>query len=115
MQGINVNVQGRQFTLYGCRTSGGSLLYFVDDTYYKRISREYGEKRPAVVLISFDNRDELSMGSSSMDDAKVTSSLEAVLALWARDMGGFIRRMNDNRYVMMTDEIHIAHEKEKAF
>ena len=113
--GVGITIGSRQFTLYGCRTSGGSLLYFVDDTYYKRISREYGEKRPAVVLISFDNRDELSMGTSSMDDAKIASALEAVLVIWARDMGGFIRRLGDNRYVMMTDEIHIAHEKEKRF
>ena len=46
--GVGITIGSRQFTLYGCRTSGGSLLYFVDDTYYKRISREYGEKRPAL-------------------------------------------------------------------
>ena len=114
--GVNVSIGNRQFTVYGSRMSFGSLLYFVDDTYFKRISREYSEKHTCVALISFDNPDDvLTSGISNMEDAKVKSELEALLVNWSQKMGGFIRKLSNNRYILLTDEIHIINAKEGKF
>ena len=45
--------------MYGARAKAGYILYFVDDTYFKSISKEYRERRPVVCLAAFDNREEL--------------------------------------------------------
>lgn len=55
--GTSVSYGDREFTAYGLRTESGSVLYFVDDTYYKQIQRDYREKRTVIAVISFDNRD----------------------------------------------------------
>ena len=54
--GTAVTFGDREFTAYGLRAGGGSVVYFVDDTYYKQIHREFRDRRTVVALISFDNR-----------------------------------------------------------
>lgn len=46
--GTSVSYGDREFTAYGLRTESGSVLYFVDDTYYKQIQRDYHEKRTVI-------------------------------------------------------------------
>ena len=55
--GTSVSYGDREFTAYGLRTESGSVLYFVDDTYYKQIQRDYREKRTVIAVISFHNRE----------------------------------------------------------
>ena len=95
----------REFTVYAVKTKHGYVLYFVDDTYYKAINREFNDRRPCVCILAFDNREELSHDNTGIEDARIASEVEAALRRWAVDMGGFLKRMSGgDRYVMMTDE-----------
>lgn len=113
--GVSTTYLGRKYTVYGCKLTNGYALYFIDDTYYKKILKEYNEKRTSVAIISFDNRDELTSSGSNMNDARIVSELEALLYDWSKEMGGFIRRLSNDRYLLMTDEIHIINAKEQKF
>ncbi len=115
-KGTAVTYHGREYTVYGARAQGGYLLYFVDDTYFKTIQKEYREKRPVVCMAVFDNRDELARDSVGGDDSRVTAEVEAVLRRWVvEDMGGFIRRLNNGRYLFVTDDAHIEEAKQRRF
>ncbi len=106
----------KEFTAYGLRTEKGSVLYFVDDTYYKQIQREHREKHTVVAVISFDNREEMARDSTGGEDSRITSEVEAVLRKWAvEDMEGFLRRMTNGRYLLVTDDQHIEAAKAKRF
>ena len=83
--GTSVSYGDREFTAYGLRTESGSVLYFVDDTYYKQIQRDYHEKRTVIAVISFDNREELTRDASGSEDSRITSEVESVLRSWAID------------------------------
>ncbi len=114
--GTAVTYGGKEFTAYGLRSGSSSILYFVDDTYYKQIHRDYREKHTVVALISFDNRDELSRDSASSEDSRITAEVENVLRKWAtEEMGGFIRRLPNGRYLMITDDLHIEQAKQRRF
>ncbi|MCI5729829.1 MAG: DHH family phosphoesterase [Clostridia bacterium] len=114
--GTSVRCGSREFTVYALKTRHGYVLYFVDDTYYKAINREFNDRRPCVCMLAFDNRSELSNDNTGIEDARIASEVEAVLRRWAVDMGGFLKRMSGgDRYVMMTDEAHVAAAKEKRF
>ena len=80
--GTDVTVQGRQYSVFGARLEEGVLLYFVDDTYYKEINREYTDSRPVVGLAFFDNREELARDSSSSEDSRIASEVETALYNW---------------------------------
>lgn len=106
----------REYTVYGARSKAGYILYFVDDTTFKAISKEFRERRPVVCLASFDNREELVRDSLGGDDSRVTGEVDAVLRRWViQEMNGFIYRLDSSRYLFVVDDAHIEQAKQKRF
>ena len=113
--GTDIALEDRQFTVFASRTESGAILYFVDDTYYKEINREFEETRPVVALAYFDNREELARDSSGMEDARIASEVESCVNEWAVSMGGFCKRLSGGRYLILTDEGHLRTAMENRF
>ncbi|MBQ2668505.1 MAG: DHH family phosphoesterase [Clostridia bacterium] len=114
--GTAISFGEKEYTAYGLRAGSSCVVYFVDDTYYKQIHREFREKHTVVALISFDNREELARDSAGGEDSRLTAEVENVLRRWATDeMGGFLRRLTNGRYMLITDEQHIVQARQKRF
>jgi len=113
--GTNVTVDSRQYSVFGTQVKNESILYFVDDTYYKEVNREYTESRPVVCLALFDNREELARDSASSEDSRIAADVEDVLFRWAQSMGGFSKRLSGGRYLIMTDERHVREALDHRF
>jgi cyclic-di-AMP phosphodiesterase len=113
--GSDITVGQKQYTAFATRTESGSIVYFVDDTYYKEINREYTERRPVVALAYFDNREELARDSSGSEDSRIASEVEGALINWAQSMNGFLKRLSGGRYLVLTDESHTREAMEKRF
>ncbi len=115
-KGAAVSHGGREYTVYGARAEKGFLLYFVDDTYFKAVNKEYREKRPVVCLAHFDNRDELVRDSLGDEESRIIAGVEAALREWVADeLGGFVRRLSNGRYLLLTDDAHIEEAKKRRF
>ena len=115
-RGAAVSHNGREYTVYGARTQGGYILYFVDDTYFKTVAKEYRERRPVVCLASFDNRDELVRDSFGGDDSRISAEVDEVMRRWViQEMHGFVRRLDNSRYLFVVDDAHIEQAKQKRF
>ena len=113
--GTDVAVDNLRFTVYGIPTSSGSILYFVDNTYYKEMELEYRETKPAVILAYFDNREELARYCSNSEDTRIASQVEETLIQWAQSMGGFLKKLSSGRFIIFADEQHVRHEMERRF
>lgn len=113
--GTDITVDGRQYSVFGAAVESGTILYFVDDTYYKEVNREYTESRPVVCLAFFDNREELARDASSSEDSRIASEVEDVLCKWAQQMDGFSKRLSGGRYLIMSDEHHAREAMERRF
>ncbi len=106
----------KEYTVYTSKTEDSYIMYFVDDTYYKTIHREYREKKPVISIISFDNREELLRDASGGDESRITAEVEAVLREWATvTMGGFVRKLSGGRYMLITDEAHMDGARKRRF
>ncbi len=103
----NIQYKNKKFTVYSIKTLHSHILYFVDDTYFKDIFKEYTEKKPVVALICFDDKDQVVRESGGGEESRITSEVEAVLREWATEMAGFLRKLSSSNYLMMTDEIHV--------
>lgn len=115
-KGVPVTHRGREYTVYGIPAQEANLFYFVDDTYFKAVNKEYHEKRPVVCMVAFDNREEMVRDSVGGDDSRVTAEVEAVLRRFAvEEMGGFIRAVGSARYLLITDDAHMEKAKQKRF
>lgn len=113
--GVDVAFGSRQYTVLGMRTGAGSALYFLDETAFRDVSRRYEESRPVAMLVSFDNREELTRDSSSSEETRIASEVEEALNRWAQDLGGFLKRLSSGRYFILTDEVHLRAAMEKRF
>ncbi len=113
---VNVSFNDKQFTVYCIKSKDSYVLYFVDDTYFKNIHKEFIEKKAVVAIICFDNKEELLRDASGGEESRITSEVEGVIRDWARDnMGGFMRKLSGGRYLMLTDEFHVSKAKERRF
>lgn len=113
--GTDIAIGSRHYTVFGIRTDAGNALYFLDDTAFQQISRNYEESRPIVMLASFDNREELTRDSSSSEESRIASQVEEVLSSWVQSLGGFMKRTSGGRYVILTDEAHLRTDMKKRF
>lgn len=114
--GSAVSHGGREYTVYPLRTQHSYVLYFVDDTYFKQIHKEYREKKPVVCLAAFDNREEMARDSMSGEDSRISAEVEAILRDWTQNiLGGVVRRLANGRYLIITDDAHIENAKSKRF
>lgn len=115
-KGTSIAHGDREYTVYGIKTSESYILYFIDDTFYKGIHKEYREKKPVVCLVVFDNREEIARGSMGGEDSRIGAEVDAVIREWSiGEMGGFMRKLDNSRYVVVTDELHIENAKQKRF
>lgn len=115
-KGTAVSYGGREYTVYGAKAEHGYILYFVDDTYFKTIAREHRERQPVVCLAVFDNRDEMSRDGAGGEESRITAEVDAVLRTWVTgELGGFIRRLSNGRFLFVTDDAHIEEAKQKRF
>ncbi|QEY34314.1 DHH family phosphoesterase [Caproiciproducens galactitolivorans] len=113
--GTDITVGDRDFTVFAAKTEYGSILYFIDDTYYKEINREYIEQRPVVMIACFDNREELARDSSGSEDTRIASEVESALINWAQNMNGFFKKLSGARYLILADEAHLREAMGKRF
>lgn len=115
-RGASVTYGGREYTVYGTHCQDSYVLYFVDDTYYKGIHREYRDKKPVVCMAAFDNREELVRDSVSGDEARITAEVEGVLRRWVvEELGGFVYRLQTGRYFFLCDDAHIEEAIQRRF
>lgn len=114
--GTDISIDDKKFTVFAAKTQYAYIVYFVNDTDYKNISKEYEQTRPCVMIAAFDNKEELAHDCSATEEARINAEVEATLNNWAQDMGGFVKKLSGgNRYLLVSDERHVAWALEKRF
>ena len=105
--GQDLKVDERCFTAYAGSAKGSrgaSIVYLIDDTFYKETLDEYNESRPACLIIVIDSYDEL---FDDMKDSEQAKELEAINSLLEEYIGrstGFLRRVSNSRYIAVVEE-----------
>lgn len=98
---------GKQYTVFAIPLKKNSIVCFIDDTYYKETAFEYTQSRPAVCLAVFDNRDEISTNNKGGYDTQIVAQVEYELQNFSNDTSGFMKKLNNNRYMIIMEERHI--------
>lgn len=106
--GVDIVYNNRSYAIFGSYIGDeSSALYFVEYTEYKLIKQEYAESRPIVAFIFFDNREELKRDSTDGQLSQVSSRVESILREWVTETSGFLKKLNDNKYMMIFEERHM--------
>ena len=97
--GMDVQVAGRRYTVFGMLQPSGHYLFFCyENTELKRKSEEYDATRPSVLLIAIDNYDELQSARES-EKARLLIGTERILEQFIQSTNGFLRKLDRDKYL----------------
>jgi c-di-AMP phosphodiesterase-like protein len=105
--GQDLVANDRRFTAYcspSANEKAASIVYLVDDTFYKDTLDEYTASRPAYLVIVIDSYDEI---FTDMKDSEQSHALETINSLLEDYIGktsGFLRRVSNSRYIAVVEE-----------
>lgn len=118
-----LQIGSRRYHIYGNVVSPkegehtGQLanLYFIDMTEYLAVKEEYSRSRPVVAIILVDNYDELTNNLADNDVSAINVAINNAVRHWVEGMGGLLRRMERNRYLLIFESQHLPRMIENKF
>ena len=116
--GQDLTIDENRYTAYATTSRSsktGTLLFLVNDTFYKNTLDEYTASRPAYLIIGVDSYDEL---FNDMKDSEQAHELEAINTLLEEYIGrttGFLRKVSNSRYIAVVEERDIRWMMEERF
>lgn len=113
--GVDIKYNGRNYIVYGSQFESAAALYFIECTEYREIEHEYRESRPVVALILFDNKEEFKRDCTDAQLSQISSAVETILREWAAETSGFIKKLNDAKFIMIFENRHLKIFKSDKF
>ena len=118
----DVTLSGRRYRVYGSAVRGDDpdntllgMLYFTDLTELYQVRDEYIRSRPVVSIILVDNYEELTKNLTEAAVANLTAQLNNVITKWTEQYGGFLRRLERNRFLFIFEKRDLARAVEEKF
>ncbi|TYZ27014.1 diguanylate cyclase [Selenomonas caprae] len=76
-------------------------LYVQDVTMHETLRLTYKESRTVLLYIQIDNYDEVMQGQSEAERTSLLLAVNQILDKWMKNLGGFMRRVSDDLYVVV--------------
>lgn len=105
---------GRKYSAVAYEVENGVMIEFVDDTYYKTITDLYHDTKASVALIVFDNIEDFST-DTDQDAAAAHLAAENLLYRWATENNILLRRLGENRYIAVFEELTLRRQMANKF
>lgn len=114
-KGIDIAYSGRRYTVFGARFNGTGLICFMDDTYYKESTREYIERKPVVLIVLFDNMEEILHDATNEQSSQICASVEREIQRWVDESLGVMKRIGSGRYLVVLEDRNVKVFIEQKF
>ena len=101
---VDINLNGRFYTVIASGIEDGVVFYFIDDTDYKVTAKLYNDTRPVVATVSLDNRDEFERNSFDDDVNIALIKVENILKRWVSSCNGIFMKLSSGRYKIIINE-----------
>ncbi len=99
-EGVDIALDGKEYTAYCVDVEGGTVCHFIENTYYKSIVREYNATLPCVAIVTFDNADDFSNDTDELL-SEVTMTVESELQKWAAQYNALYKKIGNSRYLIV--------------
>ncbi|WP_407383724.1 DHH family phosphoesterase [Ruminococcus sp.] len=105
---------GRRYSALAYEVENGVMVEFLDDTYYKHIADMYHDTKASVALLVFDNIEDFT-ADTDQDAAAAHLAAENLLYRWATDHNILLRRLGENRYIAVFEDVTLRRQMEGKF
>ncbi len=113
--GTDTFIGGRWYIAFAVRSGESLVVYFVDDNTYKVNSDELLDSKPAVALISFDNKEELERDRDEGEASRIIVLVEKAIASWIAKTSGFYKKVSGGKYLAVFEERNIKEFIDEKF
>ncbi|MBQ3252779.1 MAG: DHH family phosphoesterase [Oscillospiraceae bacterium] len=118
----DVTLQGRRYRIHGSMIRGDDpnttylgLIYLADLTELYQVRDEYIRSRPVVSIILVDNYDELTRNMTEAAISAMNAKINDAILKWAEDYHGLLRRLEKNRFLLITEKRDLKQAVENKF
>jgi c-di-AMP phosphodiesterase-like protein len=101
---IKCQIGNKYYRVYGNAAKEATVLYYIDDTYYRAIEREFNNKKTSVAIILFDNAEDFDINSDGETQGEVLLAVDKVLQKWASDNNALCCKLSSMRYMMIFED-----------
>lgn len=110
----SVKILDVSYNVISAKLKGYTVLYFVEDKRFNKVSLKYNQSKPVVAMLMFDNREEFEIDAIDNEDAQIIAKVESTIQQWAAGTTGFYKKLSNSRYLVVFEEKNLkAFIKEK--
>ncbi|MCD5410327.1 MAG: DHH family phosphoesterase [Clostridiales bacterium] len=91
------------------------MLYWLDRTSYRDISKKYLEEKMIIALIQVDNYDEVMQNTEEADKPLLIAEIEHKISLWVSGIEGIMRKYTKDKFIVIFVNKHMKKLEEKRF
>lgn len=118
-QGTLIEYNNRYYEAYALKNiiHDGALylIYLVDVTTFQNIKLEAMRTRPVVMLLLIDNYEEAIGNEFETEKANLSAEVRNEIQSFVDQTTGFIRRLNNDRYLVVMEQQHLDEIVKKRF
>lgn len=112
---VKICINDRYYRIYGNLSQEATMLYYIDDTYYRNIEDEFNNKKASVAFVLFDNADDFDTDSDGETEGEILLAVERTVQKWAAENNALYTKISPTRYMLIFEESTIKKITEEKF
>jgi c-di-AMP phosphodiesterase-like protein len=101
---VKLQIGNKYYRVYGNPAKEATILYYIDDTYYRTIEREFNNKKTSVAIVLFDNAEDFDINSDGGAQGEVLLAVDKVIQKWAVDNNALCCKLSSIRYMIIFED-----------
>lgn len=91
------------------------VLYFIEDTELKNIKVKYENTRPVFLIINIDSVEDAIGDLRESQQSDILGDVEQIVESWLENYNCIFRKINSNRFIVVSDSENLVKMKEDKF
>ncbi|MCH5202587.1 MAG: DHH family phosphoesterase [Oscillospiraceae bacterium] len=101
---VKIRLGEKYYRVYGNAAGESTVLYYIDDTYYSNLEKEFNNKKASVAIALFDNADDFDTDSDGETQGEILLAVEKAIQKWATDTNSICCKISSKRYMLIFEE-----------
>ena len=81
-----------------------AVMYFVDNTNCRRVADEFIRTRPAIVILTIDNINEIQQDYRESDCNTIKNGIEKIIETWVSGYPCFVTKVSDSKFYIVAEK-----------
>ncbi len=101
---VKIQLGDKFYRVYGNAAKESTILYYIDDTYYRNIERDFNNKKTSAAIVLFDNSEDFDTDSDGETQGEILLAVERTVQKWAADTKTVCFKLSSTRFMLIFEE-----------